>query len=118
MKRINVTFYDETYEILAKRAKKNGDVSIAQAIRELVDLALKVEAVAQNNSDNSAEDTSKKLMEMMKNNLIWALETRLLARYLVESLPESEKAKQIEILETYKEKANIYVEGMLRENIS
>ncbi len=118
MKRINVTFYDNTYEILVKRAKKNGDVSIAEVIRELVDLALKIEAAAEKNDGNSTEDASEKLIEMMKNNLIWALETRLLTRYLVESLPESEKSKQVEILETYKEKANLYVEGMLRENIS
>lgn len=117
MKRINVSFDEETFEVLSKRAEKNGGRPIAHEIRELVDLGLKVEAAAQKNGDNTVDDILEKLVEMMKNNLTWALETRLLARYLVERLPNSEQGNHIEILEKYKEKANHYVEGMLRESI-
>jgi hypothetical protein len=55
---------------------------------------------------------------MLKNNLIWTLEARLLARYIVEQLPDADKQDHLEILEKYKEKANHYVEGMLNASAS
>ena len=117
MRRINVTFYDETYEKLDVRMKKNSGKSIAHGIRELVDLGLKIEEAAQKNTDNPDENNAAQLMAMLENNLIWSLETRLLTRYLVESLPESNKEKLIEILEKYKESAANYIKGMLGKKI-
>lgn len=117
MKRINVTLYDEVYENLEERANKNGSKSISQQIRELVDLGLKVEAAAEKNGEDARDFDPEKLFEMLKNNLVWALETRLLARYIVERLPDADKQNHLEVLEKYKEKANHYVEGMLDANV-
>ena len=119
MSRINVTFYDETYEKLEERMQANGGISIAQCIRELVDLGLKVEESARRNAeDEGKNDVISMLIDLkhqMKDNLIWLLETRLLARYLVENFPEMEKTDNIKILNQYKEKAITHVEKMLLE---
>src|SRR3990167_3682888 len=111
MKRLNVNFYYEIYENLEARAKKNNSKSIAQQVRELVDLGLKVEAVAQKNDGDGTSDISEKLLQMLKQNLIWALETRLLSRHLVEKLSTENNQINANLLETYKEKANNYIEG-------
>lgn len=116
MKRINVSLYDEVYENLAARARKTGSRSISQQIRELIDLGLKVEAVAQQNDETDLVSGHEKIIGMLKNNLIWTLEARLLARYIVEQLPGADKQSNLKILEKYKEKANHYVEGMLNAN--
>ena len=113
MKRINVTFYDEIYEKIVARAEKNGSKSLGHEVRELVDLALKIEAAAQKNSDSSIDEIIPKLLEMMTSNLVWMLETRLLTRHMVERLPDTGNENQIAILEKYKEKAANYVDGMI-----
>ncbi len=119
MNRINVSFYDETYEKLEERRKVNEGKSIAHCIRELVDLGFKVEESAKKNTeDHGKNDVVTMLTDLkkqMKNNLSWLLETRLLVRYIVENFPESEKAENVEILKKYKEKAVTHVEKMLLE---
>jgi hypothetical protein len=117
MKRINVTFYDETYDELEARMKRNGEKSLAPGIRELVDLGLKIEKAARENSGGQQENYLEKIIELLKNHLTWLLETRLLTRYLVENLESSSKEKQAEILEKYKESAIHFVKGMLGETI-
>jgi glutamate synthase domain-containing protein 3 len=118
MKRINVTFYDETYEALEARMKINGEKSLAPGVRELVNLGLKIEEAAQENNENRRENELEKILLLLKNHLTWLLETRLLARYLVEHFPESSKEKQAEILEKYKESAIHFVKGMFGESVS
>ena len=115
MKRINVSFDDGTYEQLVKRAEKNDSKSIANEVRELVDLALKIEAASEKNDGVSHQDYSEQLVEMMKNNLVWMLETRLLTRHLIDQLPGSDHENKLAIMEKCKEKAVSYVEGMLHE---
>ena len=117
MNRINVSFYDETYEKIEARMKSNSVKSIAHCVRELVDIGLKIEEAAQKNSQNQQEDQSEKLMEMLKNNLIWMLETRLLTRYMVEKLPEKNGDNSRDILDSYKDKSISYVNGMLKEKV-
>jgi predicted CopG family antitoxin len=119
MNRINVTFYDETYEKLEDRKKSKGSKSIADCIRELVELGLKVEEAAnKNNAEEQGDGVLKTLMEVqkqLKNTLIWSLETRLLTRYMVEHMPEGNKEQQLAVLEKYKESANNHVKGLLDE---
>ncbi len=117
MKRINVTFYDETVEILKERVEKNGSRSVAHEIREIVDLYLQIEKLREKNGENSIDDTLKKLIDMTKKDLIWSFETRLLARHLIEHLPGEGQQNSSEILSICKEKANSYVEGMLDEAV-
>jgi predicted CopG family antitoxin len=116
MKRINVTFFEETYEKLEERMKKNGDKSIANSIRELVDLGLKIEEAARKNQGNhGAEEDSRELIAMLKKNLIWSLETMFLARHMVSGMPVNKAAGETNILEACKDRASNYVMGMLGE---
>ena len=118
MKRINVTFFDETFEKLEERMKKNGDKSIANGIRELVDLGMKLEAAADKfDGKSNGKDDLAALIDMLKNNLIWSLETRLLTRHLVEKIPSTEEGSDTNILEKCKERASNYVMGMLGDAV-
>lgn len=120
MKRTTITFYDETYQKIENRVQKRGLQSIAQCIREMVDLSFKIEEAAENaNGKDDKFDLSEVLLELknlLKNNLNWSLETRLLTRFLVESQPEGSKEKKIEILEKYKESASNYVKGLVGDD--
>lgn len=119
MRRISVSFYDEIYEKMEKRSSKKNLASVAQSIRELVDLGLKVEEAATDSSEDNEENSLSALLSeiknLLKNNLIWSLETRLLSRFLVENTSEVESAKAIEVLGKYKEKAQNMINGMLHE---
>lgn len=117
--RINVTFYDETYEKIEERMTINKVKSIAHCIRELVDLGLKVEESMKKNTDNPGKNDAITMLADLKNqmkiNLTWLVETRLLARYMVENFPDSERADNVEILKKYKETAILHVEKILLE---
>ena len=117
MKRINITFYDETIDKLETRRQSNGEKSIAQGVRELVDLGFRTEDAIKKNDKNKNKNDIDKLIGMLKKNLTWALEARLLTRYLVENLPGTNKENQIEILEKYKQSAVDHIEGMLDEKV-
>lgn len=75
MKRINVSFYDETYEKLELRMQEKGGKSLANSVRELVDLGFKVEEAAKKNEGKNQEsDGLDTLLKFAKNNLLWSLE--------------------------------------------
>lgn len=122
MKRINVTFYDETYEKLEAHMSKSKSKSISHCIRELVDLGLRVTEAAQKNNNGEEEDeilnAVTKIQKQLKSNLGWVLETRLLTRYMVENLQCNVDENKIDVLEKYKESANNYVKGMFAEEDS
>lgn len=117
MKRLSVSFCDEIFAKLEARAIKNGNHSIANEVRELVDLGLKVEEASQKNGENVADETTLKLIEMLKTNLTWSMETRLLARYMVDKLPDTGDENHGAILDKFKEKSANYVEGMLNASV-
>ncbi len=117
MKRTTITFYDEAYQKLEERVQKKGLQSVAQCVREMVDLVFKIEEAASKSSEKEDEidllQVVLELKNLLKNNLNWSLETRLLTRFLVESQPDGTKDKKVEILERYKESASNYVKGLL-----
>lgn len=121
MKRITVTFYDEINVQLEERAQKNGLDSVSQCVRELVELGLRVEAAAEKSVVENEENETKKLLDElkshMKNNLTWALETRLLTRFLVENNNTDSRESRTEILQKYKASAADYIEGLYKGNI-
>lgn len=118
MERTTITFYNETYDYLKSRAKKQGNQSIAQAIRELVDIGIKVEKASQSddkNNKNSLQYLMENFKEMLKLNMSWGLETMLLSRVLVthhDSLSEDEK---YQALASSKEKAEQHIKEKIGE---
>lgn len=117
MERINISFSKDMYEKLEARRHKMGQKSLAEGVRELVALGLKIEESAKNNSDREDENDIKLLRDMIKNNLIWSMETRLLTRFLVENSSPTNQENMLEILDKYKEKATDHVKGLFREDI-
>jgi predicted CopG family antitoxin len=120
MERSTVTFYDEISEKIKRRAEKNGNQSFSQAIRELVELALKVEEAAEKSVDGTKEiDGLAKALSELKRlseiNMSWSLETRFLSRFLVDNQPNIDSEKKLEALKTYKEKAQQHVKGLIGE---
>lgn len=117
MERINISFSKEMYEKLEARRQSMRQKSLAEGVRELVNLGLKIEESAKKNGDEDDNDDIKLLREMIKNNLIWSMETRLLTRFLVENSSSNNQDKILEILDKYKEKATDHVKGLFREDI-
>ena len=119
MDRYTITFYEETSEKIKGRAQKKGISSIAQCIRELVELALKFEEMAEKSEGSLQENDLVALLSeiknLLKNNLNWSLETRFLSRFLIENNPNVTKEKQTEVLQKFKERAQDLVNGMLQE---
>lgn len=121
MKRISVSFYDEKYQILEEMVRNNESSSVAQSVRELVDLGIKLREVAKNSDSQKNDDTITplflELKKLFKNMLSWGLETRLLARFLVENFPGVEQEKMMAISKQYKKTAQDYIEGLYEEKI-
>lgn len=116
MQRITISFHDENFEKLKIRAEKHNH-PVAQTARELVDLGLKIEDAASSDKQTHSNDLTDSLVElktMMKANLLWVLETRLLSRFLIENHANTVPEKRMEILNLYKQKAQEYVDGFIR----
>lgn len=119
MRRTTITFDDEIYQKIEGRMKKNEIPSVAECIRELIDLALRIEEAAAKSKGKEDEmdplQAIQTLKNLLKNNLAWSLETRLLTRFLVESQDDISQSKKAEILEKYKESASNFVNGLMNE---
>lgn len=116
MNRINVRFYDEVVKKLKLRteAKKSG--SIAQSIRELVDLGLKLEeATNQNPEGKNAANDLNFIVDIMKNNIRWTLESLLIVRTVIESLYENNTDESNLLLKKCKEQALGHVKKLFPE---
>jgi predicted CopG family antitoxin len=118
MKRPTITFTDGMYEKLEKRTTEKGLKSISECVRELVDLGLRIEESAAKNTEKEDDiDLLSQVLELkslLKNNLIWSLESRLLARLLVETNSVDTQENKIAILEQYKNKAQSYVDELVK----
>lgn len=111
MKRINITFYDETLEKLKVRTDEKRCGSIANSVRELVDLGLRIEEAAEQKGRGESESDGLSIMiNLMKSNVRWTLETLLITRLAIEELVESTGKNPSELLENCKEKAMLHVQ--------
>lgn len=118
MERTTVTFYDEIYDYLKNRAKKQGNQSIAQAIRELVDLGIKVEKASESqhtNNKDSLQYLMENFKEMLKLNMHWTLETMLLSRVLVTHHDGFSEDQKHQALVSSKEKAELHIKEKMGE---
>jgi Arc/MetJ-type ribon-helix-helix transcriptional regulator len=118
MHRPTVTFSEEIYAKLKNRMQEKGFKSLSDCIRNLVELMLKIEEAASKSKENNDEtDILSEILQLkylLKNNLIWSLESRLLARLLVETNPAISNENNIDILEQYKNKAQNHVDTLIK----
>ncbi|HEX4045629.1 MAG TPA: hypothetical protein VHZ76_08190 [Gammaproteobacteria bacterium] len=119
MKRLSISFDDKTYGKLEEKVQGRGIKSVAQYVRELVDLGLRIEEARSNNEGNQEENKIEKLLHeiknLLKNTLNWSLETRFLARFLVEAQHQLNDEKRADILAKCKESSQQYVSGLYGE---
>src|SRR3990172_13321810 len=97
MHRITITFPKNDFIQLQNSATIKG-ISLAQYIRDLVDIGyLAEETAAQQDSNGVKNNIVSKLddvKELWKNNLLCALESRYLIRYLVDNLTNQPAEKR------------------------
>jgi hypothetical protein len=121
MKRISVGFYDEVCEQLEQIRKEDGLSTLAQCVREMVDLGIRIKAASKNsiekNTDEPIITAINELKKLFKNNMSWSLETRLLTRFLVENHTSEEGDKRTDILDQYKKSSIDYIQGLYGEKI-
>jgi hypothetical protein len=116
MKRINVTFYDEIIEKIKARTQAKKCGSIAQSIRELIDLGLRIEESANQQSEGQEDkDELSIVVDVMKSNLRWTLESLLIIRQLLEQVSDNSSEQSSETLLRCKEQALNHVKKMFVE---
>jgi len=113
MQRVTISFPEETLKDLEKNAANRG-LSLAHYLRELVELGLRLEGVESQLptpiSQASLEKTAAEGgVDFCKLPLEWALESRYLLRYLVDSLVQHSAEKRAAVLSTATEKAQKFV---------
>ncbi|GEM_PF-2206524 len=106
MERINVRFYDEVVKKLKVRTEAKMTGSVAQSIRELVDLGFRIEEASnQENSEKGGVNDLNFMMDMLKNNIRWTLESLLIVRSFTELFLEKNDDKAELLLKKCKEQA-------------
>src|SRR5690349_5315338 len=115
MPRIFATVDTETYNQLATHAK-NKKKKLAHYIREFLEIALKIEEIAaQNDTHNNQAKSELNREDDIKTLLKTSLRCEVESLYLIRCLTHDLLAKtSAEYLQTAKQKAEAYVEGLLQ----
>lgn len=110
MQRTSIGIPDDDYKkIQAQAAKKS--LSVAEYMRHLILLGLKVEDAAENHSHDPSEDFASPGLQ--KKLLTWGLESRYLIRYLIQNGFQHSLEKRNAFLMEAKEKAALRVQAWL-----
>jgi hypothetical protein len=115
MRRINVSFYDEVLEDLEERTKEKKSGSLAQSIRELVDLGRKIEKTAAEHHQNDELSDQNIIAESLKNIMRWVLESLLISRQLMMNQSENNQDENEVLLKKCKEQAMSHVKKLFPE---
>jgi len=118
MEKITIKINDELFKKMNTRMEKTDCKSISQCARELIDLGLKIEEAASLQEGEKAEHgIDPMLLEILKNSLIWSLETRLLVRFLVDNNMDSDASKTSDLMKKAKDKAIEHVNEFMQKTI-
>lgn len=111
MQRTSIGIPDDDYKkIQAQAAKKS--LPVADYIRHLILLGLKVEEAAENHSQGHSEEAAS-LDRSQKKLLTWGLESRYLIRYFIQNGFEQSLEQRNAFLMEAKKKAEWRVEDWL-----
>ena len=119
MQKITVRFSEKIVEAMEERQEKKGLDSVAECVRELVEIGLEVEAgklLSATKPPSSVKEAKEMALikKLLVNNLNWSLEARLLSRYLVANTPNQPKEINLDILEKLKGKSQNFVKKLLK----
>lgn len=114
MSRVTITLSDDLFNKIDDIRQKKRLSSAAQCIRELIELALRIEEVSKNSAaakDKASEELKAilEVKELLKNNMIWSMEARFLSRALISNTPSLDRNQANEIFEKCKSKATAHV---------
>lgn len=110
MEQITLKLDDSLLEKMKARMATKECKTLSQCARELIDLALKVEEAAASDKGDSNEID---MMELIKNNLIWSLETRFLIRFWLQHSQQIDTEKTSEFMTSAKNRATEAVNEIL-----
>lgn len=116
MKKITIKLDDTLFKKMQDRIEANGCESMSQCARELIDLGLRIEEVAASQGDNENDAIHPLLLEMLKNSMIWLLETRLLVRFLVEKKSDNNADEMEDFMKKAKARAIVFVNELLQNS--
>lgn len=119
MQRTSIGIPDDDYQkILAQAAQKS--LAVADYLRHLILLGLKVEAAAENHSSDSETENAASLDRAQQNQknhkklLCWGLESRYLIRYLIQNGYQQSLEQRNTFLAAAKQKAELQVDAWLK----
>jgi hypothetical protein len=117
MPKASIIFDKEIFQQLQKGAL-DKEIPVAEYVRGLVALGLRVEAAAENSTPPSNKDEISNVKMLWKNNLSWLLEPlyllRHLTRYLVDEFNAPKNAAYTnELINKAREKAESCVKEMI-----
>ena len=120
MNRVTITLSDDLFKKIEGRRQEKSLSSAAQCMRELIELAWRIEEIAKNSAaekDKASEELQAilEIKELLKKNMIWSMETRMLARVLVKYMEHDGPETNNKLLAMCKEKATAHVKGFLKE---
>lgn len=114
MEKITIKLDDALFKKMQDRIEKKGCETMSQCARELIDLGLRIEEAAASQGDKEGEAIHPLLLEMLKNSMIWSLETRLLMRFLVEKKSDNDTDEMTDFMKRAKERATTFVDEFLQ----
>jgi hypothetical protein len=110
MKRSSINLSNEDYKKIQAQAEKKS-IALADYIRHLIQLGLKVEEAAEHHSNGHSNHSAS--LDPQKKLLTWELESRYLIRYLIQNGFERSRSERNAFLKEAKQKATSRVEAWL-----
>lgn len=116
MKQIPIGFDKKTEEKLRKNSKER-DIKLAQYVRSLVEIGLRVEEMSEQkaNKQNAKDELLDELIfhkKLLQKGLVSNYESLYLIRYILAHLPEDKLGEHNQMLDNAQMKAKSLVEGL------
>jgi hypothetical protein len=114
MGRVTISFDKKTEDNLRKNAATK-EMGLAEYLRKLIMLGLKIEAASEKESEEKNEEFSyEELKKLWTNSLAWTLENRLLTRLLMKEVSKKSEAELLATVNSLKEKSETFVAGFVK----
>jgi hypothetical protein len=115
MNKITIKLDDALFEKIQSRLANSENKTLSQCIRELIELGLEAETISTSTpKSNDANENLHFLLSMLKTTMTWTMETRLLARILVEN-SDIEDNKANDYMRVAKERSASHIDKVIQE---
>lgn len=115
MEKFTIKLDKELLDKMNDRMIRKGCKSISQCARELIDLGMKIEEKADLYEGENVEfDPNSVLLDMLKTNMVWALESRFLLRNLTLKSNDPASSSMSDLMKKVKERAENVVTDLMK----